>query len=303
MKKELKMNETHSKSSSRYKKWLILWFLFFILFSMILLVNSFIQGNYSIYPILTQNFWLDMTILFLSIPFMSMVAFIIGGYTLTPLLLYIHRKILGRYLNYGIREVIKPKEFKRAFTSSIFPALLAFNIGILLSDQTTIHTLIFNESFQSTPLIIRQILTLVILLPLVSFIAVAAFSGVNFILDSGIEYTNKNKKKVLEGTYPIEVRSVGGYYLYFLKGYTGLSVIIIIIQLIFRYILALQGTDVLIFTLNLVIWPIMPFIIALFIAPTFVLKDYTFEKRKSFTRKWAYKFDIKAQLEDPLGRK
>jgi hypothetical protein len=297
------MNDIQSESSSRYKKWLILWSIFFILFSMMLLLNSIIQGNYFIYTILTQNFWVDMAIIFLSIPGMSLLAFIIGGYTLTPLLLYIHKKVLGRYLNYGIREMKRPKEFKRPFVSSIYPALLAFNVGILLSDQTSIHSFIFNESFQSTPLIIRQILTLVILLPLVSFIAVAAFSAVYFLLDSGIEYTNKNKKKVLQGTYPIEVRSVGGYYLYFLKGYTGLSVIIMIIQLIFKYITALQGTEILIFILNLMIWPIMPFIIALFIAPISTIRDFTFEKRNRFTQKRAKKLHITGQLEDPLGRK
>jgi len=297
------MKRNFLDSLKRYKKWLMVWMVFITLFILMLVVNSITQANYLIYTILTQNFWLDMTLLFFSIPLMSIIAFIIGGYLLTPLLLFLHKKILGKSLNYGIRDRTKPIQFKRAFIDSIYPALLAFNIGILLSDESFIHTVIFSPSFLTTPLVIRQILTLVILLPIVSAIGIAAFSAVYFLLDSGVEYTNKNKKKVMQGTYPIEVRSLGGYYLYFLKGYAGLSVIIAIVQLIFSYIFALQDTDFIIFLTNLITWPIMPLIIALFMLPVIIIKDFTFEKRKQFTQKWANKLNIEGKIEDPLDLK
>lgn len=297
------MKISFSKNLQRYKRFIITWLLFMIIYSSFLVFNSVIQGNYSIYTILTQNFWLDMSLLFLTIPIFSIIAFIIGGYLFTPFLLFLHKKVLGKNLSYGIRNSNKPKIFKRAFINSIYPSLLAFNLGILLSDQSNIHSIIFDSSFQTTPLVIRQILTLVILLPLISSIGIAAFSAVYFLLDSGLEYSNKNKRKVLDGSYPIELRSVGGYYLYFLKGYAGLSVIIGIFQLIIDYIFTLQETGFLIFLVNLMIWPFMPFIIALFMSPVFIIKDFSFDKRKRFTQKWAEKLHLAGPLEDPLNLK
>jgi len=296
------MKNTSSKSFSRYKKWIIVWIIFIILFSLMVIVNSFILPPFNIYTILTQNLWLDSLILFLSIPIVSIIAFMVGGYILTPLLLIIHKKILGRNLLYGINEIQKPKIFKGAFIRSLFPALLALNIGILLSDQSAIHDLIFTNSFQTIPTVILQILTIVILLPLVSGLAIAAFSAAFFLIDSGIEYTNKAQKKVKRGSFPIEVRSMGGYYLYYLKGYAGISVIISIIKLIFSYLSTLQVLEFGIFLMNLIVWPIMPFTITFFLVPVAIIEDFTYERRKNYTLKWAEKLNIKGILEDPLGR-
>ncbi|TFF88229.1 MAG: hypothetical protein EU550_01705, partial [Promethearchaeota archaeon] len=171
------MKESFSINLNRYKKFIISWLAFIIFYSFMLFFNSILQGSYSIYAVLTQNFWLDTSILFLTIPVFSIIAFIIGGYLFTPLLLFLRKKVLGSHLVYGIRDPNKPKIFKRAFINSIYSSLLAFNLGILLSDQSNIHGTIFNSSFQTTPFVIRQILTLVILFPLISFIGIAVFSA------------------------------------------------------------------------------------------------------------------------------
>ncbi len=287
----------------RYKKWLIIWIIFIVLFSFMLLLNVQFQGSFNIYTILTQNFWFDMILIFLSIPILSIAAYFLGGYIFTPLLIILHKKIVGRSLIYGIEERDRPMEFKGAFLKSIFPALMAFNIAILLSDETTIHSFIFSSTFQSgaSPAVL-QILTIIILLPVVSAIGIAAFSAAFFLIDSGIEYSNKKQNKVRNGAYPTELRSIGTYYLYFLKGYAGISVILSIIELLSRYLLSIQGGDSIIYLINVLTWPFMPFVIALFMVPVVIIQDYTYNGRNKFVRKWAKKFGISGSIQDPLAR-
>ena len=243
-----------------------------------------------------------MVILFLSIPVLSIIAFIIGGDVLTPFLLYIHKKVLGRKLIYGIQERKRPEKFKGAFIKSLFPAMLAFNIGILLMDETWIHDLIFHISFQVADVIYKEILTLTLLFPIICAIGICAFSAAFFLIDAGIEYTNKGKRKVKRGSFPIDVRSVGGYYLYYLKGYAGISVILSIIDLIIRYFGALSGAGVVFQIINIITWPFMPFILALFMVPVFIIQDISHDRWQKYTLKWADKMDIMGELEDPLGK-
>ena len=286
----------------RYKKSIIVWSVFIVLFIVLLLLNWQVIGSFSIYTVLTSNHWLDSVLLFLLIPGLSIIAYFIGGNLLTPLLIFLHKVIIGRNLLYGITKRDKPSEFKGAFLNSIFPALLAMNITMILSNENWIHQLIFSQSFiDGASNAILEILTILFLLPIASAIGVGVFSATFFLIDSGIMYSNKNKKKVERGAFPIEFRSMGGYYLYFLKGYAGISVVISIIQLLSRYLTSIQEIDAVVYLMNLIVWPVMPFIIALFMVPTVIIQDYTYEKRNKFVRKWAEKFGIRGELEDPLG--
>jgi hypothetical protein len=287
----------------RYKKWLMVWIAFIVLFSFNLVLTAQFSGSFNIYTILTQNFWFDTILIFLLIPILSILAYFLGGYLFTPLLILLHKKIIGRNLIYGIEERERPKEFRRAFLKSIFPALMAFNIGIILSEETGIHNLIFTPTFQSgASSAVLQILTITILLPLVSAIGIAAFSATFFLIDSGIEYSNKQQKKVINDSYPIEVRSIGTYYLYFLKGYAGISVIISIVQLLSEYLTSIHDVGSIIYIINLIAWPFMPFVIALFMVPVVIIQDATYNGRNKFVRKWAGKFGISGRLENPVGR-
>ena len=293
----------NDKFTSRYKKWIVVWVVFITLFIVFLLLNQQVLGPLSIYTILTQNLWLDFVLLFLAIPIFSLIAYFLGGYLLTPLLIFIHKKLIGKNLLYGIEDRDKQMEVKKIFLNSFFPALLALNIGILLSDVDIIHNFIFSDSFQaSVPGAVLQILTITFLLPFVSGIGLGIFSGVNFLLDSGIQYTNKEQKKVKEGSFPIEVRSVGGYYLYYLKGYAGISVILSIAKLILAYLTSFDDPGSIIYIMNIIMWPAIPFIIAFFMIPSLIIQDFTYQKRKNFVKKWAQKFGINNRLDDPLGR-
>jgi len=295
-----KMKGKLLNSLLRYKKWLVIWIIFIILFCTTLIINAGIIGTINIYAILTHNFAIDTALIFLSIPIISIIAFIIGGYIFTPLFIFIHKKVLGRNLIYGIREMQRPKDFKGAFMNSLFPALLAVNLGILLSDESVLYDLLFVDSFQPGSAI-YQILTLLILFPLVCGIGIGVFSAAYFLLESGIEYTNKEQKKVRRGAFPTEIRSIGGFYLYYFKGYAGISVVISLITLIISFFSVLEGLSIVTYIMNIFLWPLVPFIITFFMIPVFIIQDFTYERRKKYTLKWAEKFEIQGQLEDPLG--
>ena len=295
------MKSKFFSSLLRYRKWLVIWITFIVSFSIMLIVNGALLGTLEVYDVLTHSLTIDTAIIFLSIPIACIIGFFLGGYLFTPLFMFIHKKILGRNLVYGIKEMQKPKEFKGAFLSSLFPALLAFNIGILLSDEIFLQEFIFVDAFILAENVILQILTLIFLFPIASGIGIGVFSATYFLLDSGIEYTNKNKKKVLRGSFPTELRSMGGFYLYYLKGYAGISVIISLIKLIISFFSVIEGLSLAIYIINIVVWPLIPFVITLFMIPVNIIQDLTYERRKKFTLKWAEKFDIRGQLEDPLG--
>ena len=295
-----KMKGKLLNSLLRYKKWLVIWIIFIILFCTTLIINAGIIGTINIYAILTHNFAIDTALIFLSIPIISIIAFIIGGYIFTPLFIFIHKKVLGKNLIYGIREMQRPKDFKGAFMNSLFPALLAVNLGILLSDESVLYDLLFVDSFQPGSAI-YQILTLLILFPLVCGIGIGVFSAAYFLLESGIEYTNKEQKKVRRGAFPTEIRSIGGFYLYYFKGYAGISIVISLITLIISFFSVLEGLSIVTYIMNIFLWPLIPFIITFFMIPVFIIQDFTYERRKKYTLKWAEKFEIQGQLEDPLG--
>ena len=291
------------KSIRRYRTWLVIWIVFMLLFITMLIINGGFMGTWDVYAILTHNFALDTAILFLIIPITCIVAFFVGGYLFTPLILFIHKKIIGRRLIYGLREMQSPKKFKGAFLNSLFPALLAFNIAILFSDQIFLQEFIFVDTFTVAGEAILQILTLVFLFPIASGIGIAVFSATYFLLDSGIEYTNKKRKKVQRGSFPPEIRSVGGYYLSYLKGYAGISVVISLAKLMISYFSAIGAgdTNAVIYIINLIVWPLIPFTITLFMIPVNIIQDLSYERRKKFTLKWAEKLGIRGHLEDPLG--
>ncbi len=86
---------------------------------------------------------------------------------------------------------------------------------------------------------------------------------------------------------PPEVRSVGGWYLYLLKGYAGISVIFSFYTIVSEYITVESGNiGGIIFFLPL------PIIIALFMLPAVILFDMTFEHRKKYILNFATKYGI-----------
>lgn len=206
------------------------------------------------------------------------------GYILAPLFLYIHKQIIGRSMTYGIQEIQDPNPNKfKGILKGFFPALMAINFALIFFEDPFIHSLIIGDMNPSDAVTI--ILGMVILLSVTSGIAIALFSPVWFLQDSGIIYSNKEKleKKRL----PLEVRSVGGWYLYLLKGYAGISVL-----LSFYIIFSNYATQELENIPGLIFFLVFPITLTLLMIPSIIILEKITEHRTKYMQKYAKKFGI-----------
>ncbi len=216
----------------------------------------------------------------------------IGGYLLGPLFLYAHKNTIGKKMIYGIQEKEKDKEFKGVFLKALFPALLATNLALILSQNPTVQALSISAADNRGTML--QMFTISAILPLVCGIALGLFSGVWILQDAGIVYSNTEKVK--DKSAPSEVKSVGGWYMYLLKGYAGISVI-------FNYLLFFQNLNTtmgessgVMRIMFYIFWPIMPIMVAILMIHGIILQDLTFEKRRVFMRNAAKKQGITEPL-------
>ena len=142
--------------------------------------------------------------------------------------------------------------------------------------------------------------TLLALLALMTGVSMGIFSSAWFLLDAGIVYTNKEKVK--DTAHPTEVRSVGGWYNYLLKGYAGISVILSFYSF-FWYMFevmeiakGIEGMTI----MFIVFYPTLPLVISILCFPALILLDLTHNHRKKYILKIAEKLKISGPLEDPL---
>jgi len=116
-------------------------------------------------------------------------------------------------------------------------------------------------------------------------ISMFLFSSVWFLIDAGIVYSNA--EKVENKRDLVEIRSVGGWYLYFLQGFAGIglafSFYVFIITMIQRGFF--KGPELPLFL-------ILPLIITILSIPAVILLDITIENRIKYILKWAKKFGI-----------
>lgn len=215
---------------------------------------------------------------------------ILFGYILGPFFLVVHKKIIGRKMVYGVQEKSEPKKFNE-YLKAFFPSLMAINFALLLSiEDFVMNILIVNREVN-----IPQLLAFVGLLPLMVGISFALFSPIWFLLDAGIVYTNKEKVK--NKRHPIEIRSVGGWYMYLLKGYAGISVFVSYYIFIITVFEA-YGSNLHIST-PLYLIP-FPFLLSLMLLITILALELTVDQRKRFILKFAAKLGINSPLEKPL---
>ena len=238
-----------------------------------------------------------MTII-LFVPVASIIGGVLVGYLLGPLFLFVHKKTIGIKMEYGLQERRKPEKFKGNF-KAFFPALFAMNIGLILMANPMIQEIALKPSFRGENVLL-QLICFSALLPITVGIGMGAFSSVWFLLDSGIVYTNK--KRVKDTAYPIEVRSVGSWYMYLLKGYAGITVIMTFYTFLSNIINAIgtPSTNLTSRILITVIWPFMPFLITFMAVPGVIILEITYQHRKTYIRKFANKLGINAPLEKPL---
>ncbi len=248
------------------------------------------------YMITTNDLMLDFLIIFILISIFSTLGGMFLGYLFGPLYLWFHKKLIGRKMLYGIRIKPNSEKLKGVFIKLFFPSLMVMNFSFLLHNNPLLIDIIVipNLSDQLT-----RIFVITWLFPWASIFALGLFSGAYFLNDSGIIYSNKNK--VREDPRPIELRSVGNWYIQFLKGYAGIAVLLNLYELISGFIYLLGDPSILIAgIIFFIFWPFMPFFIASLMIPAVIALDLTFEKRKIYMLKYAEKKGIIEMINDPL---
>jgi hypothetical protein len=228
-----------------------------------------------------------ISILFL--PLASIIGTLIGGYVFSPLFLYLHTKLFRNRYQYGIFK--KPEYNKFKFTSQgLFTSLMAINISLLLLNIDTVRFVLGNLSISAEDLTPNEyIVTFVVLLIFTFVITNILFSPTWFLMDSGISYSNK--KKLEETHRPFEIRSVGRWYEQFLKGYTGVSVLISYVEFITIFFIE-TGHNLPLFIISLIMFIPFPIIMIIPNIPALIILDITKENRNNFVLKKSRKLGI-----------
>ncbi len=273
-------------SIQRYKKTLIPFIL--VLLLMIVMSIPMMSGDnpppFSGIP--GDSSGVQALILFALYIFIPILGVLIFGYLLGPAFLLLHKKTIGRKMEYGIQEKQKPAQFKKYF-AGLFPALLAINLSLMLATNPTAwHAILSDEYFAwnmkgNSLFIMLTFMGLVIYTLMVAFFV---FVPVWFLIDSGIVYTNQAKVK--DTTKPTEIRGVGSWFQYFLKGYAGISVIFS------YYSTAIWMIQEQAEGPTIILLPIYPLVITFSCLPAIIVMDITYESRKKFMLKWAKKFGV-----------
>ncbi|MFX0039158.1 MAG: hypothetical protein ACFE9C_13990 [Candidatus Hodarchaeota archaeon] len=280
--------------TSDYTKPILFFIIYLILFG-ILSGFYFYLNTPSLTPLLPDiNKGGQLGIMFFIVyPLVTIAGAVVGGYSLAPLYLVLHKKIIGRKMTYGIQEKPSSTKFHKTL-QGFFPTLIALNFALMLGPLPLVYRSIISSMYWGAPgeNVFAAILTL-----LMFFLGISAFifSPIWFLLDGGIIYTNK--EKVENKDKPIEIRAVGGWYLFIMKGYAGISVIIeyvLFFDLFLRQMLTLAFHDVVI---ALIIFIPFPITLTFVFIPAIIILDIFKERRKKYIRKCANKFGISDILE------
>ena len=118
------------------------------------------------------------------------------------------------------------------------------------------------------------------------------FSPTWFLTDAGITYSNK--EKVAGTDQLVEVRTVGGRFTDFLRGYAGIGVVFVYLQFLLSYMAEIGG-PILANPINLIAFLLFFFGIPIFllitILPSLIIFDLMKEKRLKFIRSMAEKWE------------
>ena len=233
-----------------------------------------------------NNFFLEWMYNMLLLPLI--VAFIgfCMGYVLSPLMLFFHKKIVGRKYKFGFYDQVESKGYKRIFLKGVFPVLMAMNLAVGYSEDLSVRAFMVI----TTPIegISAGMNTFLYLIPLMLIFSMVLFSSVWFLEDVGIVYTNS--ERINMGT--IEVKSVSGYFINILKGYTGITTIIVLGQLLIEFTIYSISSGYYGHLMLILTYPLLPLSFSIIISPIFKLLEATKVKRKEFLLKRAKKLGI-----------
>ena len=298
------VNMANSTKFAKYKNLILLFALYIVFWIIFMIIIGIFMSNATTVNLTNllpeQNFIIELTLIFtLVLPISSILGLVFGGYVMSPLILYLHKKIYHSKRFYGILQE-KKKEKSRIFSKGFFPVLMAINLASLLLTPTFIQLIlsaeiIFQlESASSFPML-TQFLAESVALMITFGLATTFFSSVWFLKDAGIIFSNKEKIESSEEF--VEVKSIGEWFNNFLKSYAGFGTVItylIVIYNFFSNFLTDTGALTNIFNVPiLMLWIGMPFYLAISLIPSLILTDMFEIKRINYIKKIAKKFGIR----------
>ena len=247
---------------------------------------------------------LELGIIFvISLPLSSLIGLIVGGYLITPLILYLHKKIYGSKMHYGVqnaRSVDKTKMFSKAF----FPVLMAINLSSMFLTPVIISFLLDSALVSAIEGVskiagLTRFLAQIILLTITFGISAFLFSPVWFLKDSGIIYSSK--KKLVNSDESFVLKSIGDWFQTMLRSYAGIGAIISYVIIIYGFLTdyfdVLVDKSNIVNILSLVLWLGLPFYLAISLIPSLIFNDLTKEHRIRYIRKVGKKIGIKDSVE------
>jgi len=271
----------------KYKKIIFSLIIYFFLAFLFPILNTNQPITYKFLPGETDG--IQFFFFMLVIIFPPILFGLLFGYLFSPIYLAIHKYIFGRKMSYGIQKAPEQERFKKAFRG-FFPALMTINLSLLLVEFFV--DIVISEGLPRSDEV-KNFMTFIFLLILTIGPATGIFSAAWFLDDAGISFTNKEKVSGLRDV--TEVRGIGKWYMYALKGYAGIGVIFSYFLILMQFLTRLEDVTEIIF--DSVLTFLLPFLITAAIMPALLLFEHIKEHRVNYIRNIANKLGINKIME------
>ncbi|MFX0155511.1 MAG: hypothetical protein ACFE9Q_13395 [Candidatus Hodarchaeota archaeon] len=243
---------------------------------------------------------LELALIFIIIlPLSSLFGLLIGGYLITPIILYIHKKFYGSKMYYGI-QIEQRSEKLHLFSKSFFPVLMAINLSSILLTPTIVQFILSTDiiiefdTASKIPILTRFFADIILLMFTLG-LSTLLFSSVWFLKDSGIIYSNK--QKIENSNESIVLRSIGDWFQTILRSYAGIGAIFTYVLVVSDFITKFienYGLPGNIFNIpSLILWLGLPLYLTISLVPTIVVNDLIKRNRINYIRKISKKAGIK----------
>lgn len=239
--------------------------------------------------------WIEEVFMFsVLFPMFALIGVLIGTF-FAPILTLLHKKTLGRNMDYGFEKVHKSTRFRRIF-QGFFPGLMAMNFAALIADNPFVQELLLTQWMLDLNQVpgFNQMITFIGALPLTLIISFTLFSALWSLSDAGIVFSNRKAVERKGKEKPIMGQSVGGWYNYILKGYAGIGALVVYYELVIIFFNVFDSFSLRHFEdwVNVYLFLLYPLLLTIFTIPTIIVADIFRDKRVGFAIKQARKLGI-----------
>ncbi|MFW9948379.1 MAG: hypothetical protein ACFFDX_16250 [Candidatus Odinarchaeota archaeon] len=246
-----------------------------------------------------NNLPIELALIFILIlPLSGLLGLFIGGYLLSPIVMVLHKKLIGSKMYYGVQKKSVLRS-EKIFTRGFFPILMAINLSsIFITPSIFNYVLEADIVTQSGGLMDLSswisLLAESVLLIATFGISIFFFSSVWFLKDSGIIYSNR--KKIENSQELFTIKSIGDWFQTILKSYAGIGAIITYILIVYNFVSTLieyTGDPRVFMNIpSLILWLGLPFYLIVSLIPALICNDLIKNHRIKFIRNFGEKIGI-----------